>query len=143
MASANSVAPASPAESGGSQDVSSGIRSAPVSPAKPGASGNISGGAVTGTPSAADKAVLMAKKARVASPQYTPAPEQERAAASARKAATPEAVAPHPADPKVWLQQIAALRAAGKAEQADAEMRHFKAVFPNYDASAAQPDLRE
>jgi hypothetical protein len=80
----------------------------------------------------------MAKDAGVAAPQYTPAPEQERAAASARKAA---AVAPHPADPKVWLQRIDALRAAGKADQADAEMRRFKAVFPNYGSPSAPPDL--
>jgi hypothetical protein len=89
-------------------------------------------------PSAADKAVLMAKEVGVTAPQYTPAPEQERAAASARKAAKAAVVSPHPADPKVWLQQIAALRAAGKADQADAEMRRFKAAFPSY---AAPPDL--
>jgi hypothetical protein len=83
----------------------------------------------------------MAKDAGVAAPQYTPAPEQERAAASVRKAAKAAAVAPHPADPKAWLQQIDALRAAGKADQADAEMRRFKAVFPNYGTPSAPPDL--
>lgn len=93
---------------------------------------------VPAAPSAADKAVLMAKEVGVAAPQYTPAPEQERTAASARKAAKAAVVAPHPADPKVWLQQIAALRAAGKADQADAEMQRFKAAFPNY---TAPPDL--
>jgi hypothetical protein len=119
----------------GSGNVSSGAR------AVPGASGNVSGGAVPGAPSAADKAVLMAKETGVAAPQYTPAPEPERAAASARKAAKAAVVAPHPADPKVWLQQIAALRAAGKSDQADAEMRRFKAAFPDYRAPPAQPDL--
>jgi len=83
----------------------------------------------------------MAKETGVAAPQYTPAPEPERAAASARKAAKAAMVAPHPADPKVWLQQIAALRAAGKSDQADAEMRRFKAAFPDYRAPPAQPDL--
>jgi hypothetical protein len=105
---------------------------------------NVTGGAGdvrTNSPSAGDKAVLMAKDAGVAAPQYTPAPEQERAAASARKAAEAAAGAPHPADPKVWLQQIDALRAAGKADQADGELRRFKAAFPNYGISPAPPDL--
>jgi len=161
MASANGAAPVSPAEAGGSADVSSRIDAAPggsvsggigAAPrgsgnvssgarAVPGASGNVSGGAVPGAPSAADKAVLMAKETGVAAPQYTPAPEPERAAASARKAAKAAMVAPHPADPKVWLQQIAALRAAGKSDQADAEMQRFKAAFPDYRAPPAQPDL--
>jgi hypothetical protein len=115
---------------------------APVHSAEPGIPANVTGGTVpVQSPSAADKAVLMAKDAGVAAPQYTPAPEQERAAASARKAAKAAAVAPHPADPKVWLQQIDALRAAGKVDQADAEMRRFKAVFPNYGTPSAPPDL--
>ena len=41
---------------------------------------------------------------------------------------------PHPQDPKTWLQQIAALRAAGKTAQADAEMLRFQAAFPAYPA---------
>jgi hypothetical protein len=124
MASANSIAPVQPAEPGGAANVTGGAGDVP-----------------TNSPSAADKAVLMAKDAGVAAPQYTPAPEQERAAASARKAAKAAAGAPHPADPKVWLQQIDALRAAGKADQADAEMQRFKAAFPNYGTSPAPPDL--
>jgi len=113
---------------------------APVQPAEPGGPASVTGGAVPArSSSAADKAVLMAKDAGVAAPQYTPAPEQERAAASARKAA--KAVAPHPADPKIWLQQIDALRAAGKADQADAEMQRFKAAFPSYGTPSAPPDL--
>jgi hypothetical protein len=124
MASANSVAPVQPAEQGGPTNV-------------------IGGAGPAQSPSAADKAVLMAKDAGVAAPQYTPAPEQERTAASARKATKAAAVAPHPADPKVWLQQIDALRAAGKADQADADMRRFEAVFPNYGTQSAAPDLRK
>jgi hypothetical protein len=42
------------------------------------------------------------------------------------------ATAPHPQDPKTWLQQIADLRAEGKTEQADTEMRRFRAAFPAY-----------
>ena len=45
----------------------------------------------------------------------------------------------HPADPKVWLRQIDALRAAGKNELADAEMGRFRAVFPGYAAKLASP----
>lgn len=89
--------------------------------------------------STADKAVLMAKDAGVAAPQYTPEPEQKRAAASALKAAKAVGGAPHPADPKAWLQQIDALRAAGKGDQADAEMRRFESVFPNYGTPSAAP----
>jgi hypothetical protein len=46
------------------------------------------------------------------------------------------AAAPHPQDPKIWLQQIAALRTEGKAAQADAEMRRFRAIFPGYPAKS-------
>jgi hypothetical protein len=148
---------------------------------------------------AADKAVMMAKRAEVAAPEYTPAPEASRVAAGravamreavvarsdsaatnpdstkpettkpeaaeaapvARQAtqksaagkpkaavgapvtkqttekSTAAAVAAHPADPKVWLQQINALRTAGKANQADTEMRRFKVAFPDYPIPAA------
>jgi hypothetical protein len=130
MSSADSNAPASPAGA---------LESANIHPAS-GATGKASGerGAVPAAASAADKAVLMAKETGVAAPQYTQGPKQERAAALARRAAV---AAPHPADPKVWLQQIDALRAAGKIEQADVEMRRFKAAFPNYGSPAAAPDL--
>jgi hypothetical protein len=135
MASANSAAPVSPADAGGSANVSGKIGAAP------GGSANVSGGAraVPGVPSAADKAVLMAKEAGVVAPQYTPAPEPERAAASARKEAKAAVVAPHPADPKVWLRQIAALGAAGKTDEAEAEMRRFKVAFPDYSAPPTLP----
>ena len=146
---------------------------------------------------AADKAVMMAKRAGVAAPEYTPAPEAARAAgqavakpeaavvaraadqtastdanqAAVRRPAAAQAVtnqrprtgqavtdqapvvapagsqamrksevtteAAQPADPKVWLQQINALRAAGKKDQAEAEMRRFKAAFPDYAIPAA------
>ena len=130
----------------------------------------------------------MAKRAGVAAPEYTPAPEAARAAGHgvvtsaapgagqravtsegapgagqgavtsegtrtagqavatpemaagarvARQAAAKSVAAAHPADPKVWLQQINALRAAGKKDQAEAEMRRFKAAFPDYAIPAA------
>jgi hypothetical protein len=53
------------------------------------------------------------------------------------------AAGPHPADPKAWLQQIDALRAAGKIERADAEMRRFRAAFPGYAAKPASPASSE
>ena len=108
---------------------------------------------------------MMAKRAGIAAPENTPAPEAARVAGRAGVAseaagtagqamATPEAavvartadqaaaksVAPaHPADPKIWLRQINALRAAGKAALADEEMRRFKAAFPDYAIPAAAP----
>ena len=102
---------------------------------------------------AADKAVMMAKRAGVAAPEYTPAPEAARAAgervamreaavvARAGGQATKSAVPPagHPADPKLWLQQIGALRAVGKKDQADAEMVRFKKAFPDYAIPTAAP----
>jgi hypothetical protein len=66
--------------------------------------------------------------------------DQHSAVAARQGAATPAAAAaPHPADPKVWLQQINALRAVGKTDQADAQMRRFKAAFPDYAIPAAVP----
>jgi len=59
-------------------------------------------------------------------------PERDQAAALTKRKA--DAGAPQPPDPKVWLQQIAALRAAGKTAQADAEMHRFRAAFPGYPA---------
>jgi len=43
----------------------------------------------------------------------------------------------HTQDPKTWLQQIADLRAEGKTEQAEAEMRRFRAAFPAYSVKPA------
>jgi hypothetical protein len=34
--------------------------------------------------------------------------------------------------PALWLADIAALRRAGRAAEADAEMRRFHSVYPNY-----------
>jgi hypothetical protein len=79
--------------------------------------------------SATDKATMFAKRADAAVPGAAP---------SAAGAA-----GPHPADPKAWLQQIDALRAAGKIERADAEMRRFRAAFPGYAAKPAPPASSE
>jgi len=83
-----------------------------------------------------------------APPPSTPAQlasrQKARSANANEPAAEPAAASPHPTDPKVWLQQINALRAAGKTEQAAAEMRRFKAAFPGYavpPAPAAQSVL--
>jgi hypothetical protein len=34
--------------------------------------------------------------------------------------------------PAVWLADISALRRAGRVTEADAEMRRFRSVYPNY-----------
>jgi hypothetical protein len=78
-----------------------------------------------------------------AAPQPTN-PSPMAAAPQPTNAPAMAAASQHQADPKVWLQQIDALRAAGKPEQADAEMRRFKAAFPHYAvpaAAAPAPDL--
>jgi hypothetical protein len=64
-------------------------------------------------------------------------PGSATATAGAANAPTPTDAAPHPADPNVWLKQIAALRAAGETDQADAEVRRFRVVFPGYATSPA------
>jgi hypothetical protein len=77
-------------------------------------------------------------------PMQAKAVEHEQADATAapadepRVAARSAAVAAHPADPKVWLRQIEALRAAGQNDHAAAEMSRFRAAFPDY---AAKPGL--
>ncbi len=35
-------------------------------------------------------------------------------------------------NPRVWLEDIAALRRAGRAGEADLEMRRFRSAYPNY-----------
>ena len=82
---------------------------------------------------AADKAASLAKRADV--PLSRPVPP----AAGAANAPTPSVAGPHPADPKVWLQQIDALRAAGETDQADAEMRRFRVAFPGYATNPVPP----
>jgi hypothetical protein len=63
--------------------------------------------------------------------------------ALAKRKANEVAAAPHPQDPKVWLQQIEALRSQGKNPQADAEMRLFRAEFPGYAAKPVPPASSE
>ena len=81
-----------------------------------------------------------AKVAGVAGPRAPVVAESaaapESAAPPGRAPAAPAAPA-HPTNPKVWLQQIDALRSAGKAEQAEAEMRRFQAAFPGYAVTPA------
>ena len=60
-----------------------------------------------------------------------------------RQAAPANAAGPHPSDPKLWLQQIDALRAAGKIDAANAEMHRFRAAFPGYVAKPAPPASSE
>ena len=66
-------------------------------------------------------------------------PAEPAASAPATTSAAANGMAPHPTDPKVWLQQINALRVAGKAAEADAEMRRFAAAFPGYVPKPAAP----
>jgi hypothetical protein len=63
--------------------------------------------------------------------------------ALAKRKANEVAAAPHPQDPKVWLQQIEALRAHGKNAQADAELRLFRAKFPGYATQPVPPASSE
>jgi hypothetical protein len=90
------------------------------------------------SPYAAPPAPLTASRAPAPrSPTSTAAPAVPPPALAKRKAAAP---APsHPRDPKTWLQQIAALRAEGKTAQADAEVRRFRATFPDYPAKPSPP----
>ena len=39
--------------------------------------------------------------------------------------------------PAVWLADIAALRRAGRTSEADAELRRFRGVYPNFPSGAA------
>jgi hypothetical protein len=118
--------------------------------------------------SAADKAATFAKRADV--PLAGAASESASASAGNRVAAEPGAstagaprddaartsqpttagapqsnavVGRHPTDPTDWLQQIAALRAAGKITLADAEMRRFRAAFPGYASKPTPPASSE
>jgi hypothetical protein len=90
-------------------------------------------------PSAAPAPAPPADEPRLAARSAT-----DKAAMFAKRAdASIPGAAPHPADPKAWLQQIDALRAAGKIERADAEMRRFRAAFPGYAAKPAPPASSE
>lgn len=80
---------------------------------------------------------------KLAGPRVSPPPPPVVAEVAADKAASFAARAgvapPHPSDPKTWLLQIDALRAAGKTAQAEAELRRFQAVFPSYAAKPVPP----
>jgi hypothetical protein len=39
---------------------------------------------------------------------------------------------PHERNPAVWLEDIGALRRAGRDSEADIEMRRFRSAYPNY-----------
>jgi hypothetical protein len=73
-----------------------------------------------------------ANAADALSPTHTVSPMETAIPAGADK--------PHPADPKVWLQQIQTLRSHGKTAQADAEMQRFKAAFPTYPIPPIEPN---
>jgi len=131
----------------------------PPAPTRRASAGGPEGAAEPGAPSAFASAAPPARAAARVPPGFAstnssssiapPAPLAKRADASspgsatatagAANAPTPGAAAPHPADPNVWLKQIAALRAAGETDQADAEMRRFRAAFPGYATSPAPP----
>jgi hypothetical protein len=105
-------------------------------PADPAASGQPGGQRASATD--------QARTARRAAPGQSPVAASAPPAAStpaegSAPAAASNAVASHPTDPKVWLRQINALRAAGKAAEADAEMRRFAAAFPAYVPKPAAP----
>jgi hypothetical protein len=96
--------------------------------------------------SASDKAAMFAKRADASVPGTAPsaagAASDSSTETNGYRSAAP-AAGPHPADPKAWLQQIDALRAAGQIERADAEMRRFRAAFPGYAAKPAPPASSE
>ncbi len=110
-----------------------GERRESVSGGIPSRGGTLPRAKLVGTP--APQAPAVSEVAQPASGAAPVAPAEATALGEAAKAAG----TPRPADPKVWLQRIDALRAAGKTEQADAQMRRFKAAFPNYRAPAAAP----
>jgi hypothetical protein len=80
--------------------------------------------------SATEKTTMFAKRADASVPGAAP---------SAAGASQSAAGGRHPSDPNEWLQQIEALRAAGKIELADAEMRRFQAAFPGYAVKRTPP----
>jgi hypothetical protein len=97
---------------------------APASPPSAAAAPSPSGGATSASPPSAAPTETLPRD-RVADAQ-----DRDQPALAKRQAAA----APHPQDPKIWLQQIDALRAAGKTAQAEAEMQRFRATFPAYPA---------
>jgi hypothetical protein len=101
--------------------------------------------------SGADNAATLERRAGASASGTTPvAPADDRqtdvgenSGYVTRQAARAAAAGPHPTDPKVWLQQIDALRAAGKIDEANAEMHRFRAAFPGYMAKPAPPASSE
>ncbi len=124
------AAPASPAPE--SHTLASQTAAAPANPAPP--------SQAAAAPAAAGRAAP-ANAAEERAPQPTESPALARADAKREAPRTPSA--PHPQDPKVWLAQIDALRAAGKTSEADAEMRRFRSAFPNYPAKPPAPASSE
>ena len=101
--------------------------------------------------SAADNAATLEKRADASASGTTPvAPAGDRQTDAGensgyvtRQAVRAAAAGPHPTDPKAWLQQIDALRAAGKIDRANTEMHRFRAAFPGYVAKPAPPASSE
>ncbi len=73
--------------------------------------------------------------------QGTAAVQAPAAALNAAPAAAETRVQPAAqaeSDPQAWLARIEALRAQGKQQQADAQLRRLRAAFPDYPITAAQ-----
>jgi hypothetical protein len=102
--------------------------------------------------SAAEKAEMLTKRADTSVPGTAPSaavaprPPDAAPARESDSAGAPQSDAMggrHPADPNDWLQQIDALRAAGKIGLADTEMRRFRAAFPGYALKPTPPASSE
>ena len=121
---------------------------APARPAAPATSGTLGEINSAAAPSAAKRsATADSLQAPSAGGPGTAGAGADAAPPAAHNQATPAsqapAAVPHPADPKVWLRQIDALRAAGKTGQADAEIQRFRAAFPGYVAKPSPPPSTE
>jgi hypothetical protein len=94
----------------------------------------------------ANEAALSPRTAALAAratPSRDGAPEAQGRDQPALAKPKPAAAPTHPKDPKVWLRQIADLRAEGKTAEADAEMQHFRATFPAYEAKPGPAEPSE
>jgi hypothetical protein len=89
-------------------------------------------GAGDASPGSAGSADAAQSALAAAAPTAPAAPAREEVPVA-------DATPPHPADPESWLRQIETLRAAGKKDLAEVEMRRFRALFPDYAAKAAPP----
>jgi hypothetical protein len=113
---------------------------------KKSADASVRGNAAAGGGSAARGALQPANvgsQAGAANEAQAAAANEAQAAAANGAQAAAAGGPKHPADPKAWLRQIDALRAAGKIELADAEMGRFRAAFPGYAAKPASPASSE